>query len=1310
MSVQQKIIFQKLGLDSDTTDELKSGFVNLFNVRILNTNDATGGSVTTVNGNTPVLFSLPNGVNTCIGYCEDKLRTKSYGFIYNDIGNHSIVEYDGSLRTMRYVLRNKPSFDSTSTPLNFNIDFLIFSCFVFELDADNHLLYWTDNYHTDDFKTYNEPKKINIEKGVLYMSSSGTDTNGYITPFDAHWIDRIKASPDAPSYVWSGIDNPSAEVDVQMHEFIDQTITAFTDTAITFNQIITNVNIPPPQWDGTTYLFTAARNGYYNLQIQLWVWSTYVSSYTTSQFDLNKNGVSVSSQILSLSPAIYGNNVLFSLTNYYLSAGDTIQVTGKILSTSIVGAGVRIFTDTFTHRVSFLKEYYIGATLNLDNNFLFKRLFQFQARFGYDDKELSALSPKCDYVLPKTALNPIYSTGEDYIYQDKIITITVQTGSANVTDIYVYAHEINYQETDTISGTSQIAHLNKKDLNIADNTTYSFTFLNDGNYIPLDLQSATQLYDNIFYFEKCHSLIKNKIADGNGADNTDAVNVDMRFPVTYDETVYTNPNSFFPARSYYKSGSIYQEAIEYIFNGKRLSNASTANGYSDEINSNGIYGTRVKIPFLNEVGYDSPVTFPNRKMEYVPTVSSYIYHAPPSDAIGYSILRSKSQNIQKYIQFLSENITFRDVNNGSCAQSVAAFADIFIGNIIGRYKGENPASQLVYEWTKGDRIRFISYRVDSNTIGQFYTFNDTEITNFDAGNQRVTILMSPSIPASLGAQCLYEIYTPAKSITNDNEIVYEVGETGTIGTDAFGNKIHIPTTNGLTTKNQLFSDFLTITYNGGTSRYDLTCTAGHEIAVGRNVKVSGGSGSNTWSFYGDVYSSSSGSMSITPITTSVWKSNIGVTITGAGKIVASSEQVFTSGDCFRRYCDMPYETPTVYRLYSYIETMDASNMWSSQAWDYGRPNRIDNVVKRLIRKASVTWSENVIPDTQINGLSTVYDTSIQDYNQSFGGIENMLFINDRLELYQQTKVLSILIEQQLIESQVGQPITASAPPVLSPQGQYATYYLKNFGTIHPESLANFEFRSYFFDVNNAAIVRRSDNGLTNLPMESNMRVYFADLCSKILQAEFPNKVKCIGVYDVNHQEYILCINSFSYGSEQTFEGVTIAWNEKYNQFSTFYGYIPDYIGASNNDLVSFRTLHNNSACLWVHNINPLQNNFYGVQQHSEIAFNVNLDPSKVKVLEAVSQETNKNWVCSEISTPNNQLTNMIYDSQWVMKENNFYAYVCRDVNTPNVLNPIVEGDVMRDRTFKVTMRYDKSDYSKLYAVNTYLIPSERSNR
>jgi len=204
MSIQQKIVFTST-MNSDNSPESDEMQVpgkarKRINVRVLSSDGEDTGAIETMLGNTQVAFTLPPGDNVIIGSKEDIKTKKIYYFLYNDANYHQILEYDEVANTVALVLQ-----EALSAPfyLNFKTSNLITGINIVELDSDNHLLYWTDNYvDPNDENVYNEPKKLNIEKAKYY--SAGNYTLGYPNPFEPRFITRIKQPPPtAPTYVWS---------------------------------------------------------------------------------------------------------------------------------------------------------------------------------------------------------------------------------------------------------------------------------------------------------------------------------------------------------------------------------------------------------------------------------------------------------------------------------------------------------------------------------------------------------------------------------------------------------------------------------------------------------------------------------------------------------------------------------------------------------------------------------------------------------------------------------------------------------------------------------------------------------------------------------------------------------------------------------------------------------------------------------------------------------------------------------------------------------------------------------------------------
>lgn len=190
------------GINTDDEDRLipNTDFRDAFYSRNYGINTSDEGALQSMTGNLLRTNSnLPIGINIVIGACEDtegKDATTSGNlilFVWNDLDNHTIWRYSTQDLSYTKILE--------SSILNFQLDYPVYQAAVV-----NNLLYWTDNYFDQyEGNDFNPPRKINIEKAILYTESGGTDPNGYseIT-FDN--LDWIKHPPlFSPTFVY-GID------------------------------------------------------------------------------------------------------------------------------------------------------------------------------------------------------------------------------------------------------------------------------------------------------------------------------------------------------------------------------------------------------------------------------------------------------------------------------------------------------------------------------------------------------------------------------------------------------------------------------------------------------------------------------------------------------------------------------------------------------------------------------------------------------------------------------------------------------------------------------------------------------------------------------------------------------------------------------------------------------------------------------------------------------------------------------------------------------------------------------------------------
>jgi hypothetical protein len=195
------------GINTDDEDRLipNTDFRDAFYSRNYGINTSDEGALQSMTGNLLRTNSnLPIGINIVIGACEDtegKDATTSGNlilFVWNDLDHHTIWRYSTQDFTYTKILE--------SFILNFQLDYPVYQAAVI-----NNLLYWTDNYFNSyEGNDFNPPRKINIEKAILYTESGGTDPNGYseIT-FDN--LDWIKHPPlFSPTFFYITDENESA--------------------------------------------------------------------------------------------------------------------------------------------------------------------------------------------------------------------------------------------------------------------------------------------------------------------------------------------------------------------------------------------------------------------------------------------------------------------------------------------------------------------------------------------------------------------------------------------------------------------------------------------------------------------------------------------------------------------------------------------------------------------------------------------------------------------------------------------------------------------------------------------------------------------------------------------------------------------------------------------------------------------------------------------------------------------------------------------------------------------------------------------
>src|ERR1017187_8536156 len=221
------------------------------------------GKASKIKGNEGIPFTLPIGNNTCIGTCEDVQNNGMVYFLYNDQGNHSIWTYRVNIGVIKVL---------ESIVLNFQLAYTIINARVID-----GLLYWTDGYDNTSPSSFNDtdfnsPRKINIQKSILFTAQSVTFTDNNFAGGNVKFIGISNTSAFTVGQQISVQQNPGY---VNASYNTVATITAITPTTITTDipwglnsapNPGTIIGIAPPN---------TVPNWYYGITLQTISWIKY---------------------------------------------------------------------------------------------------------------------------------------------------------------------------------------------------------------------------------------------------------------------------------------------------------------------------------------------------------------------------------------------------------------------------------------------------------------------------------------------------------------------------------------------------------------------------------------------------------------------------------------------------------------------------------------------------------------------------------------------------------------------------------------------------------------------------------------------------------------------------------------------------------------------------------------------------------------------------------------------------------------------------------------------------------------------------
>lgn len=128
---------------------------------------------------------------------------------------------------------------------------------------------------------------------------------------------------------------------------------------------------------------------------------------------------------------------------------------------------------------------------------------------------------------------------------------------------------------------------------------------------------------------------------------------------------------------------------------------------------------------------------------------------------------------------------------------------------------------------------------------------------------------------------------------------------------------------------------------------------------------------------------------------------------------------------------------------------------------------------------------------------------------------------------------------------------------------------------------------------------------------------------------------------------------------------TISYSKVSEGWNSFWSYNPDWFANLNSNFYSFK-----NGELYLHNSNPIRNQFYGIDNPSSIKTIFNAEPLMVKMFNTVLLNSTHPWSAEIVTNINDGFIDSTY---FVEKEGQFYAYIRRIDDTIDIKQLSTQG-------------------------------------
>lgn len=552
--------------------------------------------------------------------------------------------------------------------------------------------------------------------------------------------------------------------------------------------------------------------------------------------------------------------------------------------------------------------------------------------------------------------------------------------------------------------------------------------------------------------------------------------------------------------------------------------------------------------------------------------------------------------------------------------------------IFGAKKGTNqefPLNKLFYNFTEGDRVRFVGSDLASPTNDDLKEY-DVPIIEFTGKGliiERPESLQWISIPTVLSPRNHnIEVYTPHIASFQDH-IFYEMGE---------WYPVLFP---GQSNRDFAKRDFI------WTDQASVTLSQYGPFDIFHKMPI----------FYGDSYS----------VGKTIYRDDVEV-----GWVGANSSPMFISMN------------PDINKTYDY---WDKNNGRAAIAYEELPVERFKPTMARFGGK--------IIEESFVNNLNNMREEDNFIYPSEYGRIRDLVntanaqveSVGSILLAIGEREAWSIYVNRTTLEDLSGRSQVALSEDVL---GSFNTL-LGSHGTLNPESVCKNRGRVWWWNAIKGSWLRYGRDGLTEIS-EYKMRNWFSELgdlmITKYQSAELP---LAIAEFDPFNRELVTFQDHSTLPA--TFRGYShykgTLFSEDDTRWKSCHNFQPEMMGKINNQLIMFK---NGSPFLYEKG--TAYSAFFGVKYNVMWEPVFNDEPQLKKAWKALAVVSTDGWSVERILGDYRGLKikqqTRIKLGDFEIKEDNYYASIGGDLNTPHITDPVVNGDLIRSKAIQVLMQLD----------------------